>query len=241
MSKSDTLRSMLATGKRLQPEEVAAASAHERILAIGPYLVGMVAKSQKRLNARQRANFSEEDCLAEVYAAIYAKSDGWDAERGAWITYANAIARNCLIAVRDRSSTIQSPANSSGRLKKIKAKQEAGEASRAEMLTAYLIERSSMGVAGVSENSQLDIADTRVVSTKERLRAEIKRAQCNLDKKESNAIDIYFGFTKPTKEQKRMISQDQSFRAVLKQALANLREKLGSGFIEEFLLGEEHE
>lgn len=138
-----SIKSYLSTGKPLQDE--ASASKEERVRSVGPYLISIVNKFAKKMNARQRANYDCEDLLLECYAHLLEQDDQWKPERGKYLTFAATVSRNKLLTVRDCASTIHAPLNASYRVKRYREKAANGNITAREARTADMIERVGSG------------------------------------------------------------------------------------------------
>lgn len=125
--------------KFLSHKESIAATPAERIRSIWPFLFDRVMKFDKTLKPRERVNFDAEDTMLELYVTLLVKDSGWVPSKGKYITYAGTIVDRELCSIRDRSRTVESPRNSSGRMKEYLAEEEAGELTARRRITAAQI------------------------------------------------------------------------------------------------------
>lgn len=187
----------------LDPEESIGATTEERIVSIWPFLKRRASAFCKSLKPRERVNFDPEDVLIELWIALKEKDEGWEPERGKYITFAGTIADRELCSIRDRSRTVESPRNSSGRMKEYQSEEEAGELTSRRRMTASQIARtndispiaSSINESGVLGVEKEDPARAIVEAERNRTIAEtvsiaIRRA---LTPYESSVIGRIFG------------------------------------------------
>lgn len=127
----------------LGPEESIEASTEARIVSIWPFLKRRASAFCKSLKPRERVNFDPEDVLLELWVALREKDEGWTPERGKYITYAGTIVDRELCSIRDRSRTVESPRNSSGRMKEYQSEEESGELTHRRRVTASQILRTN--------------------------------------------------------------------------------------------------
>jgi DNA-directed RNA polymerase specialized sigma subunit len=125
----------------LSHEEAIAATPHERIRSVWPFLVRSVLKFADTLRPRDLANYDPEDVLLELYATLLEKDDKWEPERGKYLTFAGSVVENELHAIRDRSHTVHSPRNSSCRLKQYEQAQAEGKLDKRKERTFASIRR----------------------------------------------------------------------------------------------------
>lgn len=135
----------------LTSEEAAAETREARIKSIWPFLVRRVLNFSKTLKPRERVNFDCDDVVNELWAAIAEKDCLWSADRGKYITFAAVIIDRELCAIRDKSRTVQSPRNSSCRMKKYRGMQEDGSISSRCRQTAADIARTGENSADIND------------------------------------------------------------------------------------------
>jgi len=138
------------THKFLDAAESVAATPEERIQSIWPFIVGRVRIFQSTLKVRERVNCDPEDTLSELFLALLEKDHLWSPERGRYITFAGVLVDRLLCALRDRARTVQSPRNSSCRMKEYKIEEESGSISTRRRMTADDIRRTSEGIHPIS-------------------------------------------------------------------------------------------
>lgn len=135
--------------KFLTTEEAELATPEERIRSIWPFLVRRILLFQARLKPREKVNFDPEDTLSELFIILMEKDAQWTPERGKYITFAGTIIDHELCAIRDKSSTVHAPRNSSCRLKEYQAEEDAGTISDRRLKTYNDIRRTSESSACV--------------------------------------------------------------------------------------------
>lgn len=157
----------------LTHDEAIAATTHERIRSVWPFLVKTVLNFAETLRPRDLANYDAEDVLIDLYASLLEKDVKWEPERGRYLTFAGKVCENELHAIRDRAHTVHSPRNSSCRLKQYEAQDAEGQLSSRKAKTYADIRR----VIGEHEALECDSAipvsspDTaEVVERREQLR-----------------------------------------------------------------------
>jgi RNA polymerase sigma factor (sigma-70 family) len=107
-------------------EDLVNSDVHTRIRSIWPFAVQKVMKFHESLKPREQANTDPEDLLSDLYIMLVEKNGQWQPERGRYITYAGKLIVRELLAIRDRSRTIQSPRNATSRMKDYQACDENG-------------------------------------------------------------------------------------------------------------------
>jgi hypothetical protein len=157
MSRADRIREKYPlfyaygdTHKFLDAAEAVAATPEERIQSIWPFLVGRVRFFQGTLKSRERVNFDPEDTLSELFVLLLSKDKDWTPDRGRYITFAGVLIDRELIAMRDKARTVESPRNSSCRMKEYKTEEAAGEISSRRQRTANDIRRTAEGIHPIS-------------------------------------------------------------------------------------------
>ncbi|SIO37654.1 hypothetical protein SAMN05444166_4207 [Singulisphaera sp. GP187] len=163
MSKSERLRDRRplfyaygAEHEFLSTEKAASATPEERIRSIWPFLVRKVNEFAKTLKPRELVNFDHEDILSELWAAVAKRDHKWTPERGKYITFAAVIVDRELCSIRDRARTVQSPRNSSCRIKEYQAEAENGAISARRLKTMGDIMRTGDGTTQIGPGSQGD-------------------------------------------------------------------------------------
>ncbi len=114
---------------RSLPDDRDGADVHARIRSIGGFMVRKVTRFYESLKSREKANCDPEDLLIELYIMLVEKDGHWNPERGKYITYAGKLIHRELLAIRDRSRTVQSPRNATSRLKEYQASEMEGKLS----------------------------------------------------------------------------------------------------------------
>lgn len=142
--------------KFLSDEEAVAASAEERIRSIWPFLVKRIMSFQATLSPRDRVNFDHDDVLVELWVSLRENDAEWTPERGRYITFAGAIIERELCAIRDRARTVESPRNSSCRMKEYAREEAAGVLTDRRARTAQDIKRTSEGIKAIG-NTYADV------------------------------------------------------------------------------------
>lgn len=145
--------------KFLSTEETIAANVEQRIRSIWPFLVRRVLSFQTTLSPRDRVNFDPEDTLAELWIALAENNSEWTPERGKYITFAGSIIQRELCAIRDRARTVESPRNSSCRLKEYAKEEADGTLTERRARTAEDIKRTSDGIKAIGntyDDAQID-------------------------------------------------------------------------------------
>ena len=142
----------------LDDEAAMAATTEGRIRSVWPFMVRRAAAFQKTLGPRGQANFDLEDTLAELWVAIAERDHKWDRGRGRFITFAGTVVDHALDSIRDRARTVQSPRNSSWRLKEYRVAEEAGT------LTPRLAKSQADIRRASGELEEADFGDWRIAS-----------------------------------------------------------------------------
>lgn len=128
------------------------ATAAERISSIWGFVVRKALAFDRTLKPNERANFDLDDLLAELYVALAERDHLWTPERGKYITFAGAIIDHALYAIRDKARTVESPRNSSCRLKEYQKEEDAGTITPRRLKTANDIRRSGDRTTEVNED-----------------------------------------------------------------------------------------
>lgn len=174
------------------------ASRDERIRSIWPFIVRRSRQFYYTLKPRERVNFDPEDTLTELWVALAERDHKWEPAKGKYITFAGTIIDRELCAIRDKSRTVESPRNSSCRMKEYIKEEESGEISAGRLKTANDIRRTgdsaqsiggddgAVGLSDTGEGDPIDILTGLEVS-RERLDA-IKRAIRTLEPFEASVI-----------------------------------------------------
>ena len=167
--------------KFLDKEGALGATAEGRIKSVWPYIVRRVLSFERILKPRERANFDVEDIVAELWVALASKDDQWTPDRGKYITFAGVIIERELCSIRDKARTVQSPRNSSCRLKKYREEEAAGTLTERRRLTAADISRTctiagAIGSRGTGEDEdrgpEPTVTDNPLATLAERERAD---------------------------------------------------------------------
>jgi hypothetical protein len=116
-------------GERLEflsIEQAIAATVDERIKSVWPFAVEKVLRFHKSLKPRERVNCDPEDILMDIFVMLRENDKHWEPGRGKYITYAGRLIGHELLAIRDRARTVQSPRNSTSRIKDYRTSEEDG-------------------------------------------------------------------------------------------------------------------
>jgi DNA-directed RNA polymerase specialized sigma24 family protein len=140
----------------LDTEGALATTVEGRIRSIWPYIVGQVLAFQKTLKSRERLHFDPEDTLIEIWVAVARKDDHWSPDRGRYITFAAKIIQNELCSIRDKAHTVQSPRNSSGRMKQYREEEAAGTLTDRRRKTVADIKRTGQVAASIGTRGAED-------------------------------------------------------------------------------------
>lgn len=140
----------------LDVEAAKLATTEDRIRSIWPFIVNRVISFHFTLRPRERVNFDPEDVLIELFVVLSKKDAQWSPERGRYITFAGVIIDRELCAIRDSSRTVESPRNSTVRMREYKEEEKAGTISSRRAGTANDIRRSSEGTNSISVDSGTD-------------------------------------------------------------------------------------
>lgn len=152
--------------KFLTEEEAVSASAEERIRSIWPFLVKRILSFVATLSPRDRVNFDADDVLVELWISLRENDAEWIPDRGKYITFAGSIVERELCAIRDRARTVESPRNSSCRMKEYAKEEAAGVLTERRARTAADIKRTSDGIKAIGNTyddvriDHLEDADT---------------------------------------------------------------------------------
>lgn len=112
--------------KFLSSEEASNATVEDRIRSIWPFIVHRVLAFHASLKPRDRVNYDPEDVLIEVVIVLLENDKKWTPERGKYITYAGCLIGRHLFSIRDKARTVESPRNSSCRLREYETQDEDG-------------------------------------------------------------------------------------------------------------------
>lgn len=137
----------------LSAEEARNATADERIKSIWPLLVRRVLDFQGTLRSRERVNFDPEDTITELWVVLKSKDAEWSPDRGKYVTFAGVIVDREFCSIRDRSRTVQSPRNSSCRLKEYKGEANGEILTSRRSKTANDILRTSDGIQKIGSDN----------------------------------------------------------------------------------------
>jgi hypothetical protein len=110
----------------LSAAQAAQATPQERLRSVWPFLVECVREFAATLRPRQLANFDPEDVLCELTQRLLQRDRKWNSERGTYLSFAAAVAKNELKKIRDQTRTVRSPGNSSSRLREYEADAASG-------------------------------------------------------------------------------------------------------------------
>lgn len=145
--------------KFLSAEEAITATFEERIQSIWPFIVRRVLAFHASLKPRDRVNFDPEDVLIELVIVLLEseKSDkGWVPERGRYITFAGRLIGRHLFSIRDKARTVESPRNSSCRLREYEVQEGDGTLTERCRKTRDDIQRTKQCLKPISPRSGLD-------------------------------------------------------------------------------------
>jgi hypothetical protein len=145
----------------LTADEAIGATTNERIGSVWLYLVRRANKFVKTLRPYEQSNFDVEDVLMELYVTLAEKDAKWEPDRGRYITFAGKIADRALTDIRDRSRTVESPRNSSCRMRDYQAQEEAGTLTDRRLKTFDDVRRSSGEYEHISVARQGETGDYR--------------------------------------------------------------------------------
>jgi len=132
------------------------ANVEERMRAVWPFLVRQVLTFASTLKPRERVNFDVEDILSELWVKVAERSEKWSPERGKWVTFVGAVVDRELAGIRDRANTIQSPRNSSCRVKAYRKREADGTLTERCRKTAEDIARTSGGTSDLAVGSEAE-------------------------------------------------------------------------------------
>jgi DNA-directed RNA polymerase sigma subunit (sigma70/sigma32) len=110
-------------------EDAMNATVDQRIQSVWPFAVERVLQFHRSLKPREQVNCDPEDILTDLYLMLRENDHLWEPERGKYITYAGRLISHELLAIRDRARTVQSPRNSTSRIKDYKASEKDGSLS----------------------------------------------------------------------------------------------------------------
>ena len=219
----------------LDDDAASVATPWERIRSVWPFMVRRVSAFQATLGPRSRANFDLEDTLAECWIALAQRDHKWDVGRGRYITFAGSVVDHALDSVRDRARTVQSPRNSSSRLKAYRAAEAAGTLTPRLARTAEDIRRAYGEFESAdSEHERLAAGDDPAGLAERREADELLRtALAGLDPAEAAVIRHAFGLGGvPAMRIGQIAASLGCSPAAVTQtkarALAKVRERLGS-------------
>lgn len=150
--------------KFLAPDDAIGADFETRLRSIWPLMCRRVRGFSGTLTRRERANFDDEDVLAELVVALARKDGLWRPDHGRYITFAWAVIKSELASIRDRSRTVQSPRNSTCRLKAYQAESDAGTLTARRRATFQDIRRTSANpvpVGSSGDDGIVDLVDER--------------------------------------------------------------------------------
>ncbi len=142
---------LFALGERhtfLTAEEASVATRDDRIRSVWPFAVKRVLKFHKSMKPRDRTCYDPEDMLSQMYLLLCQKDHLWKPERGKYITYAGKLIARELYSVLDRAKIVQSPRNTSTRLKAHAAREKEGTLTERRLETHRRILRTLSTVKG---------------------------------------------------------------------------------------------
>lgn len=139
----------------LAVEEAVNATTEARIRSIWPFIVKRVLAFAESLKPRERVNFDPEDVLSELWVALAEKDHKWTPERGKYITFAGTIIDREFCSIRDRSRTVESPRNSSCRMKAYAKEEEDGSITPRRLKTSNDIRRTGDNTSRIAHGDKL--------------------------------------------------------------------------------------
>ncbi len=126
--------------RRLAPEEEAAAPFEDRLRSVWGYLVRRSRRFVATLSGRERAHLGPDDLVDAIVVALLEKDARWDPGRGRYITFAEQVARNVMVAERERARVVRAPSNARSRLQKYRDLDREGKLSESKRITMHSIE-----------------------------------------------------------------------------------------------------
>ena len=127
MSKSPLMQAVCGPKEHMAPGfDVTTLSRDDRVRSVGPLLINKAYAYWERLTPREKANYSVEDVILELWAEIASKDEYYDPLRGRYTTFAMNLAHKYLSELRNRMRTVHSPRNAEGRLKVMSADSKTG-------------------------------------------------------------------------------------------------------------------
>ena len=97
-----------------------------------------------------------------MYVKLREKDHRWSADRGRYITFAGAVIDRELSSLRDKTHTVASPRNATGRLKEYQAEADAGTITERRAETFRAIRQTiqaPMGVQHLSSATDSAVSD----------------------------------------------------------------------------------
>ena len=135
--------------KFLSREESDVASFDERIASIWPFLARKVISFANRLKSRESSNFDCEDICQSLWITLKEKDGDWNREVGPYLPFAGKLIDRALLAIREKSHTVESPRNSSCRIRKFTEQEKAGPLSEKKAKTFKDTKRSECEIGNI--------------------------------------------------------------------------------------------
>lgn len=184
----------------LSPEECVAATVHDRIKSVWPFLVKTVVRFVDTLSARSRASFDPEDVLMELWVRLAEKDYKFDPERGSYLTFVGRVTENELKKLRGRTKTVRSPGNTYSRLREYQDEEDNGTLTPQRRATMRAMQRSLAdadsidGGEAIHARSGLGPEARSLRDEEERIASDaIVRAVTCLDPDEAVAVGRNYG------------------------------------------------
>lgn len=142
--------------KHLNKTEALQATRDERIRSCWGLIINNTLRFHQTLNPRQKANYSVEDILVDLWITLSERDHLWNPDRGAYSTFAWNLIHNELRNIFDRSTTVELPKDSSWRSKKYEKESKNGSLNKRKAKTYEDIKRITQPIFSLSEKASTD-------------------------------------------------------------------------------------
>jgi len=121
----------------------------DRLKSVEQFIRGKAASFCRTLTARERSNYDHDDIASELRLAVIEQDHGYDPRISKYITYVSAVVNHRLAFIKDHANTVESPPNSTGRIKEYQAEEENSRISPRRQKTANDIRRTKFGIISI--------------------------------------------------------------------------------------------
>lgn len=139
--------------KHLNKTEAIGSTREERVRSCWGIMITYACNFHNKLSPRQKANYSIEDILVDLWITLSERDHLWNPSRGAYSTFAWHIIHNELRNIFDKSCTVSLPRNSSCRVKKYQELSENGSLAARQSKTYEDIKRITRTIFSLTTKS----------------------------------------------------------------------------------------